>query len=55
MPSDRHKLGQGLQNGDVDLSLASAYGLMGIKSKTPQEVASEYYQVDFVSISCLVY
>ncbi|KAI9571834.1 amine oxidase [Boletus coccyginus] len=39
--------GQRLQNGDVDLSLASAYGLMGIKSKTPQEVASEYYQVDF--------
>ncbi|KAG8215246.1 hypothetical protein J3R82DRAFT_8795 [Butyriboletus roseoflavus] len=45
--------GQRLQDGDVDLSLRSAYGLMNISSKTPQEVASDYYQIDFVSIICL--
>ncbi|KAN0080027.1 hypothetical protein V8E55_009593 [Tylopilus felleus] len=39
--------GQRLLDGDVDLSLRSAYGLMGISPKTPQEVASDYFQVDF--------
>ncbi|KAG6370738.1 hypothetical protein JVT61DRAFT_11125 [Boletus reticuloceps] len=41
--------GPQLLNGDVDLSLRSAYGLMGISPKTPQEVASNYYQVDFAN------
>ncbi|KAG9311051.1 hypothetical protein JVU11DRAFT_8951 [Chiua virens] len=40
--------GQRLLDGDVDLSLRSAYSIMGISSRTPQEVASEYYQVDWV-------
>ncbi|KAH0833997.1 hypothetical protein J3R83DRAFT_11233 [Lanmaoa asiatica] len=44
--------GQRLQDGGVDISLRSAYGLMGISPKTPQEVASDYYQIDFVSIGC---
>ncbi|KAF8553637.1 amine oxidase [Imleria badia] len=39
--------GQQLQDGHVDLSLRSAYGLMGISPKTPQEDASDYYRIDF--------
>jgi hypothetical protein len=49
---NRDGLGQRLLDGDVDLSLRSAYSLMGITPSTPQEVASDYYQIDFVSISC---
>ena len=47
--------GQRLLQGDTDLSLRSAYGYMGISPKTPQEDASDYYQIDFVSIGCLVH
>ncbi|KAN0079996.1 hypothetical protein V8E55_009562 [Tylopilus felleus] len=39
--------GQRLEKGEVDLSLRSAYGIMGVSPKTPQEVVSEYYQIDF--------
>lgn len=52
--ADRRELGQRLEEGEVDLSLRSAYGLMGVSPKTPQEDASDYYQIDFVSKSCLV-
>jgi polyamine oxidase len=55
MPCDRRKPGQRLQDGDVDLSLRSAYGLLGISPQTPQEVASDYYQIDFVSIAWLAH
>ena len=50
---DCRKPGQQLQDGNVDMSLRSAYGIMGIGPKTPQEVASDYYQIDFVSIARL--
>ncbi|KAG8215259.1 hypothetical protein J3R82DRAFT_8813 [Butyriboletus roseoflavus] len=40
--------GSRLEEGEVDLSLRSAYGLMGISPKTPQEDASDYYQIDWV-------
>ncbi|KAG6374012.1 amine oxidase [Boletus reticuloceps] len=39
--------GRRLKEGEVDLSLRSAYGLMGIGPKTPQEDASNYFQIDF--------
>lgn len=39
--------GQRLQNNQVDMDLRAAYSLMGRSPKTPQEAASEYYQVDF--------
>ncbi|KAG8218029.1 hypothetical protein J3R82DRAFT_6229, partial [Butyriboletus roseoflavus] len=42
-----------LEEGEVDLSLRSAYGLMGISPKTPQEDASDCYQIDWVSNTCL--
>ncbi|KAH0834011.1 hypothetical protein J3R83DRAFT_11247 [Lanmaoa asiatica] len=41
--------GQRLEEGEVDLSLRSAYGIMGVSPKTPQEDASDYFQIDFVS------
>jgi polyamine oxidase len=47
--------GQRLEEGEVDLSLRSAYGLMGVSPKTPQEVVSDYYQIDFVSIACCLH
>ncbi|KAF8553640.1 amine oxidase [Imleria badia] len=46
--------GQRLEEGEVDLSLRSAYGLMGISPKTPQEVASDYFQIDFECKSSLI-
>ena len=52
---DYCKPGQQLRDGNVDMSLRSAYGLMGISPKTPQEVASDYYQIDFVSFGCLLH
>ena len=54
MSPELNEPGQQLLDGNVDLSLRSAYSLMGMSSKTPQEVASEYYQVDWVRIGCLV-
>jgi len=55
MPPDCHEQGQRLKEGEVDLSLKSAYGLMGISPKTPQEVVCDYFQIDFVGKSHLVY
>lgn len=55
MPLNRRNLGQRLEEGEVDLSLRSAYGMMGVSPKTPQEVASDYYQIDFVSNNRLVH
>lgn len=43
-----------MEEGEVDLSLRSAYGLLGISPKTPQEVVSDYFQIDFVSNSSFV-
>jgi hypothetical protein len=40
--------GQRLQDGEVDMSLKSAYGIMGVSPKTPQEDACDYYQIDLV-------
>ncbi|KIJ18181.1 hypothetical protein PAXINDRAFT_167435 [Paxillus involutus ATCC 200175] len=39
--------GQRLQDGEVDMSLKSAYGIMGVSPKTPQEDACDYYQIDW--------
>lgn len=54
-PPDGREVAQRLKGGEVDLSLRSAYSFMGTSPKTPQEVASDYYQIDFVSNSCLVH
>ncbi|KAF9219363.1 amine oxidase [Gyrodon lividus] len=39
--------GQRLHDGEVDMSLHSAYGIMGVSPKTPQENACDYYQIDW--------
>ncbi|KIK97836.1 hypothetical protein PAXRUDRAFT_135456 [Paxillus rubicundulus Ve08.2h10] len=39
--------GQRLHDGEVDMSLKSAYGIMGVSPRTPQEDACDYYQIDF--------
>ncbi|KAF9238348.1 hypothetical protein BU15DRAFT_47713 [Melanogaster broomeanus] len=39
--------GQRLHDNEVDMSLQSAYGMLGISPKTPQEVACDYYQIDW--------
>ncbi|KAI6043597.1 hypothetical protein EDC04DRAFT_3107228 [Pisolithus marmoratus] len=36
-----------LWDNEVDMDLRSAYGYMGVKPKTPQEQACEWYQVDY--------
>ncbi|KAF9238346.1 hypothetical protein BU15DRAFT_75279 [Melanogaster broomeanus] len=41
--------GQRMFDKEVDMSLQSAYGMMGISPKTPQEVACDYYQIDWTS------
>ncbi|KAH7882158.1 hypothetical protein F5I97DRAFT_1931880 [Phlebopus sp. FC_14] len=42
--------GERLHNNQVDMSLTSAYGIMGASSKSPQEDACDYFQIDFVSL-----
>jgi polyamine oxidase len=39
--------GSRLQHNQVDMSLKSAYGIMGISPKTPQEEVCDYYQIDW--------
>ncbi|KAH0834009.1 hypothetical protein J3R83DRAFT_11245 [Lanmaoa asiatica] len=47
--------GQRLREDQVDLSLRSAYGIMGVNPKTPQQDASEYYQIDYECKSYLIF